>query len=41
MHSYFLNALDFFILSFEFKVGRLQVGGEFFFSSVFGVESGH
>jgi len=34
-------ALDSFFLSFGFRVGMLQVGKEVFFSSVFGVESGH
>ncbi len=41
MQSCFQGALDFFLLSFGFKVGRLQVGGEIFFSIVFAVESGH
>ncbi len=34
------ECLGFFLLSFRFRVGRLQVGGEVFFSSVCGVESG-
>jgi hypothetical protein len=40
LQSCFQGALDFFFLSFGFKVGRLQVGGEIFFSSVCGVEIG-
>jgi len=40
MQSCFQGALNFLKKSFGFKVGRLQVRGEVFFSSVFGVESG-
>ncbi len=40
MQSCFQGAMDFFLLSFGFKVARLQVGGEVFFLSVCGVESG-
>jgi len=40
MQSCFQGALDFFLLSFGFKVGKFQVGAEVFFSSVCGVESG-
>jgi len=37
MQSCFQSALDFFLLSFGFRVGRLW---KFFLSNVFGVESG-
>jgi hypothetical protein len=46
MQSCFQSALNFFFLSFGFKVGRLQVGGEvFFFKCIWcgewTVQSGH
>ncbi len=40
MQSCSQGALVFPLLSFWFKVGRLEVGGEVFFQAVFGVESG-